>query len=327
MTDVRIEDNLEDALPQNAHDVVEEKSQNPLTLDEVAEEAVPEQIIGKKDARNKLNDMTGREWLFFQNSLWATRYKRSGKDAHAFDLRKFHPSPKPPELLAEIIRFFTKADGNVLDPFAGVGSTLLACALTGRNGVGMELNQHYIDIYRDICIRSNGQYRHMPLLQGDARHIAQNERVRFHSPYSLIIADPPYSDMLARPRTKKDAGAPTPFSLEEQDIGNLLMDPNAAPPYARFLQTLREILAAVCQLLSPGGHMIVFCKDFQPTPLHHNLLHADLVSELLQINRITYRGMRIWTNQTPKLYPFGYPFQFVANQTHQYMLIFQVNAE
>ena len=331
-------------IPTSAHDVLltdientdseENKSdQTAIGLEETVEvitesatgEGAKEPVVGRLDPRNRLNDLTGREWLYFQNSVWDTRFKRAGKNAHAFDLRKAHPSPKPPELLAEIIRFFTKADGKVLDPFAGVGSTLLACALTGRSGVGMELNQQYVDIYRDICERSNGEFPQMPLLQGDARQLAQSERVLVNAPYSLILADPPYSDMLSRPRTKNMGSAATPYSNSENDLGNVPMDENDTPPYASFLRQLREILAPACQLLSPGGHMIIFCKDLQPTPIHHNLLHADLVVELLNVERISYRGMRIWTNQTPKLYPFGYPYQFVANQIHQYMLVFQAD--
>jgi hypothetical protein len=38
---------------------------------------------------------------------------------------------------------------------------------------------------------------------------------------------------------------------------------------------------------------------------------------------LAYRGCKIWYDQTPRLYPFGYPYRFVANQLHQYILVFQ----
>src|SRR5215212_1792650 len=83
------------------------------------------------DPRNTLNDLTGREWTYALRSVLATRYPTSGAEGYAHALRRAHPSPKPPQLMAELIRFFTKVGGRVLDPFAGVGGTLLACAMEG----------------------------------------------------------------------------------------------------------------------------------------------------------------------------------------------------
>ena len=95
------------------------------------------------DPRNQLNDLSGREWTYALRSVLATRYPTNGAEAYAHALRRAHPSPKPPQLMAELIRFFTKRDGRVLDPFAGVGGTLLACAMEGRRGVGVELSPEY----------------------------------------------------------------------------------------------------------------------------------------------------------------------------------------
>ena len=48
-----------------------------------------------------------------------------------------------------MIRFFTKKGEVVLDPFVGVGSTLKACAMEGRKGIGFELNAKYVALTRD----------------------------------------------------------------------------------------------------------------------------------------------------------------------------------
>ena len=42
-----------------------------------------------------------------------------------------------------------------------------------------------------------------------------------------------------------------------------------------------------------------------------------------EIENIQYKGLKIWADQTSKLFPYGYPFSFVANQIHQYILIFR----
>src|SRR5690349_7324895 len=111
-------------------------------------EPAPEQPAreGTTDPRNTLNDLTGREWTYALRSVFSTRYPTSGAEGYAHALRRAHPSPKPPQLMAEIIRFFSRAGGRVLDPFAGVGGTLLACALENRQGVGVELSAEYAAI-------------------------------------------------------------------------------------------------------------------------------------------------------------------------------------
>ena len=80
---------------------------------------------GVYDKRNTLNDLTGKEWVYFTNSVWITGYSPTAKENVGLKTRKIHPSPKPPALMKEIIEFFTKSDGKILDPFAGVGGTLL----------------------------------------------------------------------------------------------------------------------------------------------------------------------------------------------------------
>ena len=76
---------------------------------------------GVYDKRNTLNDLTGKEWVFFTNSEWITGYSPTAKENVGLKYRKIHPSPKPPALMKDIIEFFTKADGKILDPFCGVG--------------------------------------------------------------------------------------------------------------------------------------------------------------------------------------------------------------
>jgi DNA modification methylase len=57
-----------------------------------------------------------------------------------------HPTPKPVPLLEEIIRCAAPAQGRVLDPFAGSGSTLIAAERTGRVCLAAELEPRYGDI-------------------------------------------------------------------------------------------------------------------------------------------------------------------------------------
>lgn len=75
----------------------------------------------KYNLDNRLNDLTGKEWTFFINSVFMTSYATSGKDSFAHHIRKVHPTPKPPQLMRDIISFFTKKGELVFDSFMGVG--------------------------------------------------------------------------------------------------------------------------------------------------------------------------------------------------------------
>ena len=58
-----------------------------------------------------------------------------------------HPAVFPQEIPLRLIKLFTHAPNScVLDPFMGSGTTMVACAKTGRNGVGIEINKGYYDI-------------------------------------------------------------------------------------------------------------------------------------------------------------------------------------
>jgi DNA modification methylase len=268
------------------------------------------------DPRNSLNELTGREWTYALRSVITTRYPTRGPESFAHDLRRLHPSPKPPQLLAELVRFFTRRGGHVLDPFAGVGGTLVACSLEGRTAVGVDLSAEYAAIYAAVCERL--ELAAQPYAVGDARRLDQFIAVTAR-PFDLILTDPPYAAMMAREKTgerkKRGRGAATPFTASPDDLGNL--------GYWEFLAELRAILAGALPLLRPRGHLVLFTKDLQPTAEHHNMLHADIVAALRELPGLEFRGYRIWHDQSQNLYPFGYPFAFVANQVHQFILIFR----
>lgn len=62
-----------------------------------------------------------------------------------FSGNKLHPTQKPVEALAPLVRSFTLPGELVLDPFAGSGSSCAAALLAGRRYVGIELDAEYFN--------------------------------------------------------------------------------------------------------------------------------------------------------------------------------------
>ncbi len=57
-----------------------------------------------------------------------------------------HPSEKPVRLLRELIESSSCIDEIILDPFMGVGSSLKAAEVEGRNAIGIEIDERYCEI-------------------------------------------------------------------------------------------------------------------------------------------------------------------------------------
>ena len=59
----------------------------------------------------------------------------------------FHPTVKPLKLMQYLVRLTrTPFGGTVIDPFMGSGTTGCACALEGREFIGIEKEAEYIEI-------------------------------------------------------------------------------------------------------------------------------------------------------------------------------------
>lgn len=64
-------------------------------------------------------------------------------------LKHNHFASFPEEIVERCIRAGCPKNGTVLDIFLGTGTTLLVAEKLGRNGIGIELNEEYIEIAKE----------------------------------------------------------------------------------------------------------------------------------------------------------------------------------
>src|SRR5207245_9913184 len=80
---------------------------------------------------NKLNELSGTEWIKFTKTWFVHRLKPRG------DQKIRHPASFPESLVREFIVFFSKQGQLVVDPFLGPGTTLVASLESDETGVAI----------------------------------------------------------------------------------------------------------------------------------------------------------------------------------------------
>ena len=62
--------------------------------------------------------------------------------------KNIHPTEKPQDILQYLIKKSSKENDNILEPFAGGGSTLIACKQTNRFATGIEIEKNYYELIK-----------------------------------------------------------------------------------------------------------------------------------------------------------------------------------
>jgi DNA modification methylase len=287
---------------------------------------------------NVLNDLPGEEWLYFTKSVWSTAYPSElGHGA-----RRAHGANKPPRLMARIIEFFTRPGELVLDPFAGVGGTLLGAAIARgpRKAIGIELDPRWVAIYervvRDAMAERDGKGPQLAdlgpqdpggprsfdpsgaeLQTGDCLRLlpsVASESVDF------VATDPPYNVQLARTMAGGQlavdhANRRTNYAMIGDDPADLA---NAAD-YPEFLDQMTRVVAELHRVLRPGRYATLIVRDAYQRG-RYLLTAADLASRATS-EGFAVKGDVIWHQAGSRLRPYGYPRVFVPNIVHQHILV------
>ena len=252
------------------------------------------------------NSLSGADWLRNSFSIW----RGLGKDRNS----GAHPAPFPVALASRLIECLA-ADpkGVVLDPFAGSGSTLLAALNLGMDTVGVDINPVYRDIFKQRLSSLemySGNWRYEVR---DARYMS--DALRLES-VEICITSPPYWDILNR-RRSADGKEARPYSNNKCDLGNI-------KSYDDFLSSLRTVTAQVGRVLRPRGYFILNVTDIRKGPVFYPL-HQDASIAIQDDGVFVLNDIIIWDRQTDynSMRPLGYPYKFIVNKVHEYLLVFR----
>jgi len=261
---------------------------------------------------DRYNELTGKKWLQYSFSIW--------RDIRKTDEEKKlkHPAMFPIQLVSRVIEIFTRRKGVVLDPFMGIGSTVIAAYINGRKGIGFELSEIYTSIANKRIkeIRKNllreEELIEPEIYQKDARKIL--EYINFES-VDLCVTSPPYWDILNMKRTA-DRKEIAKYSNSKIDLGNI-------QNYDEFLNELKEIFCKVFKVLKANGHCVIIIMDIRKKDKFYPF-HLDIAMKMEEIG-FTFEDIIIWDRQHEynNMRPLGYPYVFRVNKVHEYILIFK----
>lgn len=298
-----------------------------ISVDESDSETVTEIEPDDKpvDPRNPLNDLNGSQWLpetksfFYQKGLGA-------KHPHA-QIERQHPAPFSYQDISHLVTFFTKKGMKVLDPFGGVGSTAKACELEGRICTSIELQKkwHDLAIERLETEVGEGASKKHTFILGDTR---DELKIIEDCSFDFMVTSPPYWSILNKKadyKVKKERLAnnlATNYSdNDENDLANI-------ESYEEFLRILIDEVFLECgRLLRPKKYMCLVVSDFR-NKSEFISFHSDLIQALNRKitadgYKITLQGVKVLLQNHKTLLPYGYPFAYVENIHHQYILIFR----
>ncbi len=227
-----------------------------------------------------------------------------------------HPAPYSYfdiEKIAEVEKINDKV---ILDPFLGVGSTILGTFKNNYN-IGIELNKEYVELI-DKRIDFLGLKKELTdkykIINGDSL----KEIKKIKSNIDIVITSPPYFNILknkskgVRHDKSQSRQGVEYYSDSQKDIGNI-------DEYEAYLDAMTKIFIDCYKKMNNKGKFYLIISDFTIDKKEKDI-HSDMVLCLEKAGFIYNTTSYIFQNQKV-IYPFGYPYKIVLNHIYQYIII------
>lgn len=278
-----------------------------------------------ENRRNKLNELSGRDWIKFTKSWFVHRPEPRG------DRKIRHPASFPESLVREFVSFFTKRGELVVDPFVGTGSTLVAALETGRSGIGFEIVKKYANIsrdrVRDALARTNAREQGKAnesswakIITADSARLSKIWKEKGFPEADYCITSPPYWNQLRkshmRQKSRAEKGLDTTYSDDPDEIGNIV-------DYHDFLRALKIAFGEVYKVLKPKGYLTVITNNVFSDGRMYPLAFDTVATLSEEPFAWTPKDEKVWCQDDKTLLPLGVFNAWVGNRHHQYCLIFR----
>jgi DNA modification methylase len=284
--------------------------------------------------RNKnklLNDLTGSEWALLSKNVNVYNGSIAIK-------RKMHGASFPITLAKHIISIYTSKGDTVLDPFLGVGTTTDAAQLTGRNGIGFEINEKFLKLAKsgvEKVDKSDNDCKE-PIESNIIADSCLNLRKYVAADsIDLVLTSPPYCNLLNctvgeftgstyNKNIYSGRKLAKPYSHDNKnDLGNMNLE--------EYSQNVLEVMKQLYVVSKPGSYNVWVVRDYRDMERHvpYVNLHSMIIDLAIEAEWTLF-DIVIWdqTNQR-KLVKLGGKLcrRFYFNMGFSFLLIFRKNLE
>lgn len=268
----------------------------------------------KVSDKNKLNDLSGKEWIKHTKSFFKSTKSKIDKSAME------HPAPYLFEDTKFLVEMFTKKDHTILDPFAGSGTTLLVAADLKRKAIGFDLQEKFENLY----LRRANEFE---LISKDVKYEVGDslKKVKELKDESIdyVITSPPYHNILNNKnkgireesenfRNGARIGVEN-YSDDSNDLGN-------QETFSEFMKLMSNLFSDIFLKLKKDKYITIVISDFTINKRERNI-QGDIVKMAEEIG-FKFVGTQILLQDSKPLYPFGYPYKFIINHHHQNVIHF-----
>jgi len=271
---------------------------------------------------NHISCISAKDWLKSQVGIQEFYYeKRDIRD------KNIHPAVFPIGLPKFFINLLTHEGELVLDPFGGIGTTLIAARDLKRNAVAFDLKKEYVEYANK---RLNNLLPVADTTQIEINDNALNIRnYLYENTVKLIITSPPYANLLNHRRKNKSKRGDLrkdkyydkiqQYSDNPEDLGTLKVED--------FVEKLGEIYKELFPLLVDKGHSVIDITDLWDNSVKFGRrlpLHVEVIKKMEGIG-YRIRNIIIWDrrNLVNMAGIFGWPNNYITlGTTFEYLLDF-----
>ena len=214
-------------------------------------------------------------WSFPKRGKWATH-------------RAAYRGNWAPQIARNVIERYSLPGDTVLDQMAGGGTTLVECKLTGRHGIGVDVNRDSLMLTMD-ALNFSGMLEEplepvdIRLYQGDARHLDKIEG----DSIDLIATHPPYANII------KYSGKEAAHNGDLSKVRDI----------AEFVEQMRLVADECFRVLKPDHYCAILVGDTRRnkhyTPIAFRVMQAFLEAGFILKEDIVKAQ---WNTQTEGLW-------------------------
>ncbi|MGA5305935.1 TRM11 family SAM-dependent methyltransferase [Nucisporomicrobium flavum] len=173
-----------------------------------------------------------------------------------------HPGKMLPTIARYAINTYTQPGDLVLDPMAGIGTTVVEAMHLGRHGVGVEYEGRWAALAAvNIALaQKQGAVGTGEVYTGDSRHLPSLLPPQVRGTVALVVTSPPYG-----PSTHGHVRTPGARRGKIRKLNHKYggSDNLAYRDHDTLAEGFTEILTGCRAVLRPGGHVIITARPYR----------------------------------------------------------------